>query len=135
MPDAVSTLALEDLVIALYAAIDDALRHAGIRCDDGKVIPRRGPAPDVDDREILCLALLQEILGHESDYAFHLWLDRNPVMESLFPRRLTRQKFAERRTLLTPVLQKLTRAFAEIDGDDAPPLFSSTPIPSMSAAW
>lgn len=134
MPDTVADLSLEDLVIALYAAIDDALTLAGIVVRNGKVIPRRGPAPDVDDREVLCLALLQELRGFESDHAFHLWLERDATMDELFPRRLTRQKFADRRALLTPVLQRLCMAFAELDGDASPPLPSSTPTPSTSAA-
>lgn len=133
MPDIAHTLELEDLVISLYAAIDDALAHAGIAVASGQVIPRRGPAPQMDDREILCLSLLQEIVGFESDHAFHLWLNRHPLLTQMFPRRLTRQKFAERRALLTPILQRLCLAFASLDGDASPLLPSSTRTPSMSA--
>jgi len=97
MPDTAHLLELEDLVIALYAAVDDALAHAGIVVKNGEAIPRRGPAPEADDREILCLSLPQEILGFESDHAFHLWLNRHPLLTQLFPRRLTRQKFADTR--------------------------------------
>jgi hypothetical protein len=134
MPDTAHSLELEDLIIALYAAIDDALAHAGIAAKNGKAIHRRGPAPDVDDREILCLSLLQEIMGFESDHSFHLWLNRDRLIALLFPRRLTRQKFAERRSLLTPILQRLSLAFASLDGDVAPPLPSSTRTQSTSAA-
>lgn len=134
MPDTAHSLELEDLVIALYAAIDDALAHAGIAARNGQVIPRRGPAPEVDDREVLCLALLQEILGFESDHSFHLWLNRDHLIALLFPRRLTRQKFAERRALLTPILKRLCLAFASLDGDAFPPLPSSIRTPSTSAA-
>jgi len=133
MPDTAYSLGLEDLIIALYAAIDDALAHAGITAKNGQVIQRRGPAPDMDDREVLCLALLQEILGFESDHAFHIWLNRHPLLTQLFPRRLTRQKFAERRALLTPILQRICLAFASLDGDAAPLLPSSTHTPSTSA--
>ncbi len=132
MPDSAYPLELEDLVIALYAAIDDALASAGIAVENGQAIARRGPAPEVDDREVLCLSLLQEIVGFESDHSFHLWLNRHPLLTQLFPRRLTRQKFAERRALLTPILERLCRAFAELAGD-APLLPSSIPIPSKSA--
>ena len=133
MPDTAYQLELEDLVIALYAAIDDALADAGIAVKDGEVIPRRGPAPQVDDREILCLSLLQEIVDFESDHAFHLWLSRHPLLTQLFPRRLTRQKFAERRALLTPVLQRLCLAFASLDADSSPLLPSSIRTRSASA--
>ena len=39
---------------------------------------------------------------------------------ALFPRLFTRQKFAERRALLTPMLQKLCGAFCALSGEAAP---------------
>ena len=134
MTDNVHNLGLEELVITLYAAIDDAIQLAEIPCKNGKVIPRRGPAPEIDDREILCLSLLQEILGYESDHAFQLWINRNHVLTELFPRRLTRQKFADRRALLTPVLQRLCLALAALDDDASPFLPSLIHTQSMSVA-
>ncbi len=126
MPDTNGPDDLESLVITAYTALDDALAHAGIACHDGKLIPRRGPAPEVDDREILCLALLQEWLGYESDLSYYQWLESNKTMRSLFPRMLRRQKWVERRTLLAPLLQKLSAAFVELTPQelDLPP-FSS----------
>ena len=53
-----TVLSLEEIVITVCSALDDALRQAKIPCHNGKLIPRSGPAPEVDDREILCLALL-----------------------------------------------------------------------------
>ena len=126
-----SPLTLEDTVLAVYCALDDALAQAKIRAHDGKLIPRRGPPPDIDDREVLCLALLQEIFGFESDYAYHLWLQANPLMRDLFPRMLSRQKFADRRVLLTPLLKQLAYAFCILAGEVAPPFSSSTRIPYM----
>jgi hypothetical protein len=55
-------------------------------------------------------------------------------MGQLFPRSLSRQKFAERRALLTPLLQRLCHAFCSLAGEGAPPFSSSTPIPSTSAS-
>jgi hypothetical protein len=107
-------LDLEDLVITAYAALDDALQHAGVTSEKGKLIPRSGPPPEVDDREILCLAMLQEWLGFESDLSWYQWLESNATMCALFPRRLRRQKWVERRTLLTPLIQQLAGAFAEL---------------------
>lgn len=124
---------LEDHVIAVYSALDDALAEAGIECKNGKLIPRPGPAPDVDDREILCLAVLQEMLGFESDHRYHLWLETNPIINDLFPRRLSRPNFADRRALLTPLMQSLCGAFCELAGEGAPPFSSSTLTPSTSA--
>ena len=126
MPDTPGPEDLEELVIATYAALDDAIRHAGIICDNGKLVPRRGPPPEVDDREILCLAMLQEWLGFESDLAWYQWLESNKTMRVLFPRMLRRQKWVERRTLLTPLIQKLSAAFVEMTPPekDLPP-FSS----------
>ena len=71
----VPSLSLEEVVTATYCALDDALKHAGLVAVDGKLVGRRGPPPAVDDREVLCLAVLQEWLGFESDNEYHLWLN------------------------------------------------------------
>jgi len=134
MPASRETLDLEDLVIAVYAALDDALAQSGLKAQNGKLLPRPGPAPDVDDREVLCLAVLQEMLSFESDHEFYQWFECNAVMRKLFPRRLSRPNWADRRALLTPLLQRLTQAFGDMDGEGSPPFSSSTRIPWMSAA-
>ena len=126
-----TVLSLEEVVIAVYSALDDALRDAKIPCHNGKLIPRSGPAPEVDDREILCLALLQELFGFESDHFSCRWLETNPTMKQLFPRRLSRPNWADRRALLTPLIQRLSSLFAD---EEEPPFSLLTPIPSMSAA-
>lgn len=126
---------LEDLVTAAYCALDDALSEAKVPCRNGKLLWRPGPAPEMDDREVLCLAVLQELLGYEADYAFFLWLTNNAVIRALFPKLLSRQKFAERRTLLTPLLQKLCQAFCALHDEGTPPFRSSIPIRSTSANW
>ncbi|MCM8775157.1 MAG: hypothetical protein NC930_02210 [Candidatus Omnitrophica bacterium] len=132
MSESQNTLNLEEIVIAVYSALDDALRHANIPCQSGKLIPRPGPPPEVDDREVLCLAVLQELFGFESDHFFYQWLENNPTMIALFPRRLSRPNWADRRALLVPLIQRLSGAFLELDGEANPPFPSSIPIPSMS---
>ena len=134
MPKPQNTLNLEQVVIAVYSALDDALREAKIPCHNGKLIPRSGPAPEVDDREILCLALLQELFGFESDHFFYRWLETNPTMKQLFPRRLSRPNWADRRALLTPLIERLSKTFVSMDGEDAPPFSLLIPTPSMSVA-
>lgn len=129
-----TVLSLEEIVIAVYSALDDALRQANIPCHNGKLIPRSGPAPEVDDREILCLALLQELFGFESDHFFYRWLETNPTMRQLFPRRLSRPNWADRRAILTPLIERLSKTFSGMAGEDKPPFSLLTPIPSMSAA-
>ena len=133
MPRTRETLDLEELVITLYAALDDALAEAGLAARNGKLVPRPGPAPEVDDREVLCLAVLQELLGFESDHGFYQWFESNAVLRHLFPRRLTRPNWADRRALLTPLLQRLSQAFCALD-EESPPFSSSTRIRSTSAA-
>jgi hypothetical protein len=128
-----AALSLEDTVTAVYCALDDALAEAKVECRDGKLIQRRGPAPDMDDREVLCLAVLQEMLHFDSDNRFFLWAANNRTIRELFPRMLTRQKFAERRALLTPLMQKLCQAFCALGGEGQPPFSSLTPTPSTSA--
>lgn len=121
MPETATTLDLEDLVIVVYTALDDAISKAGLTPRKGKLIPRPGPAPDFDDREVLCLAVLQELLGFESDHGFYQWLKNNAVMKRLFPRMLSRQNWSDRRALLTPIIQQLTHAFCELDAEGSPP--------------
>ena len=118
---------LEEMVTATYCALDDALAESGIKAQDGKLIPRSGPAPEVDDREVLCLAVLQEIMGFESDHRYHQWLSTNLIIQKLFPRRLSRPNFADRRALLAPLMQRLCGAFCELAGEGAPPFSLSTP--------
>jgi hypothetical protein len=118
-------LTLDDVVLATYCALDDALKAAGIEARNGKLIPRRGGAPEVDDREVLCLAVLQELLGFESDHSFYLWLQHDLTMRANFPRLLSRQNFSDRRTLLTPILQRLCAASCELAGEGDPPFSSS----------
>lgn len=134
MPKIEERFDLEDLVITVYAALDDALAEAGVRARKGKLVPRPGPPPEVDDREVLCLAVLQELLGFESDHGFYTWFEANALMRRLFPRRLSRPNWADRRALLTPLLARLSQAFCALDGEEAPPFSSSTPTRSTSAA-
>ena len=133
MPQVHEEFDLERLVICVYSALDDALREAGVSCQNGKLIPRRGPTPVVDDREVLCLVVLEELLGFESDHSFYLWFESNPVMCGLFPRRLSRPNWADRRALLTPLMERLSSAFCTLGGEESPLFPSSTPIRSMSA--
>jgi len=44
------TLDLEELVITVYSALDDALAEAGLVARDGKLVPRPGPAPEAGTR-------------------------------------------------------------------------------------
>lgn len=122
-------LTLEDVVMATYCALDDALAAAGIVAAEGKLLPRRGPPPEVDDREVLCLAVLQQLFGFESDHEFHEWLHANLRMRSLFPKQLSRQNFADRRALLTPLAEPLCATICALVGEGLPPFSSSTATP------
>ena len=113
-------LSLEEVVISTYAAIDDALQEAGFSAQNGQLFPRRGPKPKVDDREILCLSILQELLGYESDNSFFLWLHHNPLMNELFPEKISRQKFSDRRLGLMPVFEKLCMALRDLSLTTSP---------------
>jgi hypothetical protein len=131
--DFVPSLTVEDTIIAVYCAIDDALNTAGVAENNGKRVDRPGPRPLLSDCEVLCLSILQEILGFESDNSFFLWLQNSPLIHSLFPMLIARQKFAERRALLTGLAYKLSEAFRQLSGEGQPPFSSSIPIRSMSA--
>jgi len=123
----------EDAILILFCAIDDALNTVGIVERDGKLIERPGPRPALSDREVLCLSVLQEVLGYESDNSYFNWLHNSPLIRSLFPMLIPRQKFAERRALLTGLAYKLSDAFRHLAGDGQPPFSSSIRILSMSA--
>lgn len=129
-----SFFTVEDTILVLYCAIDDALKDIGIAEVDGKLVARPGPRPSLSDREVLCLSVLQEILGFESDNAYFLWLQNSPLIQDFFPMLMARQKFAERRALLTGLAYKLSDAFRQLSGEGHPPFSSSTPIRSMSVA-
>ena len=128
------SLTVEDTIVALYCAIDDALNSVGVSENNGKLVHRSGPRPLLSDREVLCLSVLQEVLGFESDNSYFLWLQNSPLIRDFFPMLIARQKFAERRALLTGLAYKLSDAFRQLAGDGQPPFSSSTPILSMSAA-
>ena len=132
-----ASLPLEDVIVATFCALDDALKHTGHAEVGGKLIPRPGPAPTVSDTEVLCLAMLQELLGFESDAGYAAWLENRPEIGAHFPKRLSRQNFADRRALLTPLIGRLSGAFYELNTppplpQQPPPFSSSTRTRSMS---
>jgi len=132
--DLPASLSLENIVTAVYCALDDALIQADCGCRNGKLVWRPGPEPKFDDREALCVAVLQELLDFESDTSYFDWLAVNSLMRQLFPHLPSRQKFADRRALLTPLLQRLSQAFCELGGEGQPPFSSLIPTPCSSAS-
>lgn len=126
-------VSIEDTIIAVYCAVDDALHEAGIVARNGKLTDRPGPPPELDDREVLCLAVLQELLDYESDNAYFHWLENKPLIHALFPRLIKRQKFAERRALLSSLMETLCGAFCQLNGESQPLFSPSIRIPSPFA--
>ncbi len=126
-------VSIEDTITAVYCAIDDALNEAGIVAKNGKLTDRPGPAPELDDREVLCLSVLQELLDFESDNAYFHWLENKPLIRTLFPHLIKRQKFAERRALLSDLMELLCRAFCKLAGEGQPLFSPSIPTPCPSA--
>src|ERR1035437_4523654 len=126
-------IAIEDTIIAVYCAIDDALNEAGIVAKNGKLTDRPGPAPELDDREVLCLSVLQELLDFESDNAYFHWLESKPLIRALFPHLIKRQKLPERRALLSDFMETLCGSFCNLAGESHPLFSLSTPIPCPSA--
>ena len=126
-------VSIEDTITAVYCAIDDALSEAGIVAKNGKLTDRPGPAPELDDREVLCLAVLQELLDFESDNAYFHWLENKPFIRTLFPHLIKRQKFADRRALLSDLMELLCSAFCKLAGEGQPLFSPSIPTPCPSA--
>jgi len=126
-------VSVEDTITAVYCALDDALNEAGIVAQNGKLTHRPGPPPELDDREVLCLAVLQELLDFESDNAYFHWLENKPLIRELFPHLIKRQKFAERRALLSGLLETLCGAFCNLAGEGQPLFSQSIPTPCPSA--
>ena len=126
-------IAIEDTITAVYCALDDALNEAGIVAKNGKLTDRPGPVPELDDREVLCLSVLQELLDFESDNAYFHWLENKALIRALFPRLIKRQKFAERRALMAGLMETLCGAFCSLAGEGHPLFSPSTPTPCPSA--
>jgi hypothetical protein len=77
--------------------------------------------------------VLQELLDFESDNAYFHWLENKPLIRALFPHLIKRQKFAERRALLSDLMAKLSSAFCHLAGEGHPLFSPSTPTLSPSA--
>jgi hypothetical protein len=120
-------LSLDDLIALVTGAVNEALKFAGIEQHNGRLLLRRGPVLAFSDSDALCVAILQEVLGSESDNGFFLKYGENPVFRSRFPKLPSRQKFADRRTKLTPLYERICQIFCEMGGEASPLLSNRLP--------
>lgn len=110
---------LDALLTALYSVLDEAL-------------PRwrqRGPAPQVTDAEVVCLAVAQVLLGYSSER--HWLRAARRHVGHLFPRLLDQSGYTRRLRRLGPQIVEAVRLVAFLSGADRDPvkIVDSTPVP------
>jgi Transposase DDE domain len=114
---------LDALITALYVTIDDLLA------------PRRGPGrrPRTSDAELVCLAVLQVLLGYPSERHFLRYAHAH--LRGLFPRLPGQSGYNRRLRRLTPRLQQVLHHLAVTSPSwcDQVRLLDSTPIPCAAS--
>ena len=114
---------LDALITALYVTVDDLL------------VPRRGPGrrPRTSDAELVCLAVLQVLLGYPSERHFLRYADIH--LRGLFPHLPGQSTYNRRLRRLAPRLQQVLRHLAVNSPSwcDQVRLLDSTPIPCAAS--
>jgi hypothetical protein len=117
---------LDTLIVATYCLIDDAL--PGALSD--RPLRRRGPAPTLDDAEVLTLEVVGAFLGLDQDKAIFDYFRRH--YGAWFPALLHihRTTFTRQAANLWAVKERLWRGFAaRVPHDPAVSLVDSFPVP------
>lgn len=128
---------LEDFTIAVYCRIDALLSEMRAHPDWSRV-RRRGPAPTLDDAEVLTMEVVGEFLGLDQDVAiYHYFRREHP---SFFPAlaRIHRTTFARQAANLWAVKERLWRHLLDrVPHDPALSCVDSVPTPvcRFGRAW
>jgi hypothetical protein len=128
---------LESFTIAVYCCIDALLSEMRAHPDWTRV-RRRGPAPTLDDAEVLTMEVVGEFLGLDQDVAiYHYFRCEHPAW---FPAlaRLHRTTFARQAANLWVVKERLWRHLLErVPHDPALAIVDSVPTPvcRFGRAW
>jgi hypothetical protein len=120
---------LEELIVAVYCAVDDVLIELGGE-PGWRRVRQRGPAPALADAEVLTMEVVGEYLGLDRDAAIHAHFRRHHV--GLFPALATlhRTTFARQAANLWAVKERLWGLLRDrIPHDPALSLVDSVPLP------
>lgn len=120
---------LEEFMIAVYCLVDELLGE--LRADpDWARVRRRGPAPTLDDAEVLTMEVVGEFLGLDQDAAIYRYFRRE--QPSVFPAlaRIHRTTFARQAANLWVVKEQLWgRLLDRVPHDPALSCIDSVPTP------
>jgi hypothetical protein len=128
---------LDEFMIAVYCLIDELLRELAADPAWGRV-RTRGPAPRLDDAEVLTMEAVGEFLGLDQDAAIYRYFRRHHT--DLFPAlaRVHRTTFARQAANLWAVKERLWGALRDrVAHDPALSFVDSVPAPvcRFGRAW
>ena len=120
---------LESLTIAVYCLIDELLDE--LRADpDWARVRQRGPAPTLDDAEVLTMEVVGEFLGYDQDVAIYHYFRRHHPGWVPGLRRVHRTTFARQAANLWVVKEQLwARLLDRLPHDPALSCVDSVPVP------
>ena len=100
---------LDTFIVAVYCLVDDLMR----KTLKGRALRERGPAPTLDDREVITMEVVGEFLGLDADKAIFLFFGRH--YPEWFPalRRVHRTTFARQAANLWAVKKLMWVALVE----------------------
>ena len=120
---------LEEFMIAVYCLVDELLGE--LRADpEWRRIRRRGPAPTLDDAEVLTMEVVGEFLGLDQDAAIYRYFRREHPR--VFPnlQRVHRTTFTRQAANLWVVTEQVWgRLLDRVPHDPALSVVDSVPIP------
>jgi hypothetical protein len=128
---------LEEFMIAVYCLIDEVLGEVRAHPDWARV-RRRGPAPTLDDAEVLTMEVVGEFLGLDQDAAIYRYFRRHP--SGWFPAllRVHRTTFTRQAANLWALKERLWAALRDrVCHDPALSFVDSVPVPvcRFGRAW
>jgi len=99
---------IEDLIITVFCRIDDTLKAIS----GGKPARARGPAPHLNDAEVITMEIIGETLGIDCEK--HIWSYFDGYWRGLFPALGNRTSFVRQAANLCYWKQRLLIALAEL---------------------
>lgn len=117
-------MCLDDLIIATFCVVDDALSSLHLR------VRRAGPPPTLDDSEVIAIEIVGEYLGLDEDKARFAYFRQ--FYAHFFPglRSIVRTSFVRQAANLWRVMERVWRVVLDhLDYDPGFAMVDSLPIP------
>ena len=121
----------DEFIVAIYCLVDDLFEELL----GGRTLRKRGPAPILDDREVITIEIVGEFFGMDTDKAIFLFFRRH--YREWFPAlgRVRRTMFTKQAAILWKVTQMLWRdLLGRIEHDEGLFLVDSFAVPVCSFA-